>query len=136
MIRAFGYLLRFYSYIFHLLLSLFLLSVASIAVASHQSLNMLMLPFPQDTMLRGLFTLGAIGLLATVLAITNMFKYLFPIWGAIVVYLIIRGLFFSTYIFPNAAMFHGALWLTLAALFALWGAFWVLKTRRPGRLFL
>ena len=127
-------MLRLYSYLFHLLLSLFLLGVASIAVISHQLINMRMLPFAQDTMLRGVLMLGAMGLLATLLAITKVFKYLFPIWAAVVLYLMIRGFFFSAYTFSNMSMFKNALWLTLAALIALWGALWVLKVRR-GRLF-
>ena len=130
MIRALGFLLRLYSYIFHLLLSVFLLGVASISVASHQTLNMRMLPFTQDAMVRDVSILGAIGFFATVLAVTNVFRYLFPLWAAVVAYLIIRGFFFSPYVFPNAAMFRAALWLALAALIALWGALWVLKTRR------
>jgi hypothetical protein len=78
--------------------------------------------------------LGIAGLLATLLAITRTFKYLFPVWAAIVLYLMVRGYIFSPYSFPNADALKTALWLILAAVIALVGALWTLKPRR-GRLY-
>jgi hypothetical protein len=134
--KAFGFLLRIYSYLFHLALSVFLLGAASISAATRQPLNLRMLPFAEDKMLSSVFTLGAIGLLATLLALTRIFRYLFPVWAAVVLYLMFRGFFFSPYTFPNPEMFKQALWLTLGALVAFLGALLVLKGRRRRRFWL
>jgi hypothetical protein len=134
LIKAFGFLLRTYSYLFHLALSVFLLGVASISAASHQPLNLRMLPFAEGNMLTGVFTLGAIGLVVTLLALTRVFRYLFPLWAALVFYLMVRGFFFSAYTFSSPNGFKTALWLSLGALIAFFGALWVLKLRRRRRL--
>ena len=132
--RAIGFLLRLYSYLFHLLLCLFLLGVASIAGSSHQSLNLEMLPFAPEHMVRTILVLAIVGLIATVLAMTRVFKILFPVWAALVLYWLFRGFFLSGYSFPGAGAFKSALWLILGALLALVGALWTLRPRR-GRLY-
>ncbi len=131
--RAFGFLLRTWSYLFHFILSLFLFGLALVAATSHQHLKLGMLPFTDEDMLKGLFTLAIVGLLSTLFAATRIFKYLFPVWTAIVLYLMAKGFFLSPYSFPNASSFKGALWLTFGALGAFFGGLWVLKPRR-GRL--
>ena len=132
--KVLGLLLRLFSYLFHLLLSLFLLGIAILATTSHQSLNLGMLPFEKEHVLRGVYTLHIIGLLSTLLAITRLFKYLFPVWAAVVLYILVRGFIFSSYSFPNTGALRSALWLILAALAAFIGALWTLKPRR-GRLY-
>ena len=134
MLKAFGFLLRFYSYLFHLALSLFLLAIATIAATSHQPLNLRMLPFSDDQMLMGVLGLGLAGLGSTLLAITRAFKYLFPLWAGYALYALIAGFFFSSYSFPNRDAFATALWLILAAVGAFVGAVWTLRPRR-GRLY-
>jgi len=93
-----------------------------------------MLPFAPEHMLRTVFILSAVGLIATILAMTRTFKFLFPVWAALVFYWLFRGFLFSSYTFPNAAAFKNALWLILGALLAFIGALWTLKPRR-GRLY-
>ena len=132
--RAFGWLLRVYSYIFHLLLSLFLLGIAIVSSTSNQPLSLGMLPFSDEKMRSGVYTLAIIGLLATLLAITRLFKYLFPIWATIVVYVMIKGFLFSSYSFANTSAFKAALWLICGAIAAFIGALWTLRPRR-GRLY-
>jgi hypothetical protein len=133
-LRAIGFLLRVYSYLFHLLLCLFLLGIALIASTSGQPLNLGMLPFAPEHMLRTVFILAVAGLFSTVLAMTRVFKLLFPVWAALVFYWLVRGFLFSSYTFPNAGAFKNALWLIFGALVALIGALWILKPRR-GRLY-
>jgi hypothetical protein len=110
------------------------LGIALVASTSHQPLNLGMLPFAPEHMLRTAFILAVVGLIATVLAITRTLKFLFPIWAALVLYWLFRGFFFSSYTFPNADAFKNALWLILGATLALIGALWILKPRR-GRLY-
>jgi hypothetical protein len=97
-VRTFvGILLRLYSYMFHLALSAFLLGIAVIAGWSHQSLSLGMLPFSEDQMLSRVAILGVAGLLATLLALFRVFRYLFPLWAALVLYLMVKGFLFSPY---------------------------------------
>jgi hypothetical protein len=133
-LRVIGFLLRLYSYLFHLLVCLFLLGIALVASTSHQPLNLGMLPFAPEHMLRTVFILALVGLLSTVLAMTRILRILFPVWAALVLYWLVRGFLFSSYSFPNAVAFKNALWLILGALLALVGALWTLRPRR-GRLY-
>jgi LPXTG-motif cell wall-anchored protein len=133
-LRAIGFLLRFYSYLFHLLLCLFLLGIALMASSSHQPLNLGMFPFAPEHMVRTIFILALAGLTTTILAITRVFKFLFPVWALLVFYWLFRGLFFSSYNFPSTGTFKSALWLLLGAFLASIGALWTLRTRR-GRLY-
>ena len=133
--RFLGLLLRLFSYLYHLALSAFLLGISIIAGTSRQPLNLGMLPFSEAQMKLGVFALSVVGLITTLLALTRVFKYLFPIWAAVVVYLMFKGFLFSTYSFPGQDAFKAAVFLMLGALIALIGAFWVLKPRR-GRLYL
>lgn len=134
MLKAFGFLLRLYSYLFHLALSLFLLGIAIVAATSRQPLNLRMLPFSEGQMVRGVLGLGLAGLVCTLLAITRVFKYLFPLWAGYALYILIAGFFFSPYSFPNEGTFKTALWLILAAIAAFIGALWTLRPKR-GRLY-
>ena len=127
---VFGFLLRLYSYVFNLILCLFMLGVALIANASHTIPKFGMLPFTDENMIRGVLTLAIVGLVSTLLAATGIFKYLFPVWTAIVLFLMLKGFIFSHYTFANEAAFKGALWLTFGALGAFFGGLWVLKSKR------
>jgi hypothetical protein len=120
---------------FHLALSAFLLGIAVIAASSHQSLALGMLPFSEDQMLSRIAILGAAGLLATLLALLRVFRYLFPLWAGLVLYLMVKGFLFSPYSFAGLDAFKTGLSLILAALFAFVGALWVVKPRR-GRLYI
>jgi hypothetical protein len=130
-----GILLRLYSYLFHLALSAFLLGIAGIAASSGQPLALRMLPFDDEHMVSRVAILGTVGLFATLLALTRVFRYLYPLWAALVLYLLIKGLLLSPFSFAGPDSFKGALWLILAAGAAFFGALWVLKPRR-GRLYI
>ncbi len=128
--KIFGVLLRVYSYVFNLILCLFLLGVGLIANASHTIPKLGMLPFNDDNMIRGMLTLAIVGLVSTLLAATGIFKYLFPVWTAIVLGLMVKGFILSHYTFASEAEFKGALWLMLGALIAFLGSLLVLKKKR------
>jgi hypothetical protein len=129
-----GILLRLYSYVFHLALSAFLTGAALIAATSHQELSLGMLPFDSEHMISRVALLGLLGLVCTLLAITRVFRYLFPLWAALVLYLMVSGFLFSSYSFAGSSAFKTGMWLMLGALAAFFGALWVLKPRR-GRLY-
>ena len=52
-----------------------------------------MLPFTPEHMLRTVSILSAVGLIATILAMTRTFKLLFPVWAALVFYWLFRDFF-------------------------------------------
>jgi hypothetical protein len=134
-VRTFvGILLRLYSYMFHLALSAFLLGVAAIALWSHQPLSLGMLPFDEEQTVWRVALLGAAGLFATLIALFRVSRYLFPLWAALALYLMVKGFLLSSYRFVEPDAHKTALWMILAALLALFGALWVLKPRR-GRLY-
>lgn len=99
--KFFGYLMRAYSYIFHLVLSLLTIAAALLTTSGEQLRLTELLPFNANNIVRGLIILGAAGLLSTFLAISGVFRYLFPIWVTIVLFLVIRGVFFSSYVFAS-----------------------------------
>lgn len=132
--RFAGYLLRTFSYLFHLLSSLFLLGAALMATVSHQPLNLRMLPFGEGKLTPGAFVLGLFGLTATLLAFNRTFRFLFPLWAAGTVYALVRGYFFSSYTFDNRDQLNWALYYIAGSLIALIGALWMLKPKR-GRLY-
>jgi hypothetical protein len=129
-LTVFGFVLRLYSYLFNLILCLFLLGVGLIASASHTIPKLGMLSFSDENMNRGIITLAIVGLVSTLLAATGILKYLFPLWTAIVLFLMVKGFIFSHYTFANQAAFKVAMWLTFGALLAFFGGLWVLKKKR------
>ena len=129
-----GLLLRIFSYLFHFLSGLFLLGVAVEATISHQPLNLPMLPFGDSNLLLGTYMLGIFALLATVLVWNRTFKYIFPLWAAGTVYALIKGFFFSSYVFDGTGDLKAAVLYLAASILAMIGAFWTLKPRR-GRLY-
>jgi len=134
LLRGLGLLLRFYSYLFYLTLSFFLLFIALLSALGSHSFDLSMFPFGDEHMLRGIVGLALTGLVCTLLAVTRIFKYLYPFWALAVLYLVLKGFFFGAYYFPGDEALRHALWLIGAATLALVGAIWVLKPRR-GRLY-
>jgi hypothetical protein len=58
-----------------------------------------------------------------------MFRFLFPIWAAVVVWLMIKGFFLGPSTFASAESFRWAVLLTLGGIGAFFGALWTLKHR-------
>jgi len=125
-----AFVLRVYSFVFHLTLSSFLLGAAGIAYWSSHSLNLDMLPFDDDTALRSTAILGAIGVACTLLALTRRFKFVFVIWTALALYLMAKGFVQGPYVWQQANEMKGLAWLTFGAVGAFFGAAWSLSSRR------
>lgn len=132
--KLIGFLLRFFSYLFHFFSSLFLLATASIAMLSHEPLNLRMLPFGEEKLTAGAFALGLFGLTATLLAFTRLFRVLFPLWAAGTVFALVRGYFFSSYSFRGQDEVRWAVIYIAASVVALIGALWTMRPKR-GRLY-
>ena len=128
-------LLRFFSYLFHGLLTLFLLAISGLTLLSGgQSLHLGMLPWTGSTLTYVVFFGALAGLVFLLLAIRGRLRVLFFLWALAVVGLMVKGYIFTGYHFgPGEAKTAG--YLVLGSLLALWGAWFQMfrKVDRPGR---
>ena len=123
-------MLRVYSFAFHLTLSTFLLGVTLLDYRSHQTINLDILPFTNDNLLRDTLLLSLAGIGCTLLALSARFKFVFVVWTIVAWYLMLKWFFLTGYIFDDARQSRGAVWLSFGALGAFFGAAWAMKSRR------
>ncbi len=130
--------MRFYSYAYHGLLGLSLLGIAMVAATSgSHTLQLEVLPWTGAALTWWLLFGSLFGLASLVLAFKGIARVLFLVWSVVVVVMILRGLFFSSYRFtPGEIAFPllvagGALLAVLGAWFQL-GAAPGYKSRKYG----
>jgi hypothetical protein len=124
--------LRIFSYVFEILLSLFMMALGTVG-GSQLDLHGL-LPWEAPALARWLIILGLIGIVCTVLAITGWFRYLFPLWGLAVVAMLFRGFVFSPYSFDRGLFsFSQSIWVFTLAALAFIGSLTVLWRRANER---
>ncbi|MBV8817190.1 MAG: hypothetical protein JO022_02465 [Acidobacteriaceae bacterium] len=128
---AIGLILRVYAYLFHMILSLFLIGIALIADATGKPLKMDVLPWEGMKLNHWVLALGVLGILSVVLAITGLFRYLFPLWAFVVFVMLLRGFFLTPYSFNGN--FDGAAWFTLGAFGAFLSSLAVIDRRNRVR---
>jgi hypothetical protein len=116
--NALLWLLRVYAYVFHLFLSLFLVGAGIVALTGQNSLTLGMLPWQGAALTRAIVILGAVGIVCVALAVTGIARWIFTLWALVVLGMLCRGFFVSTYSFSSASEFRTALWLTIGALVA------------------
>jgi uncharacterized membrane protein len=93
-----------------------------------------MLPFDDEHVLTGTYIIGVLGITVVLLALFRVAKFLYPLWAAATLYFLVKGYFFSSYVFHGINDLRATLWFLLAVLLAFIGAVWTLKPRR-GRLY-
>jgi len=131
-VEAVKALMRFFSYLFHGLLALFLLAVSGLALAyGPGTLHLGMLPWTGSTLAYVVFFGSLIGVLSVLLAIAGRLRLLFFLWALLVAVLMLKGFIFSGYHFQPGA-FTTAVYLMIAALIALPGAWFQLRTAPAG----
>lgn len=115
-------LLRYYSYLFHALLALLMIALATVTrMSGSPKLELGMLPWSGDTLLHVLLYGAIAGLVIVVLAMRGTLRVLFLLWSLTVAVILVRGYIFTSYRFaPNE--FQTALYLTGAAILAIPGA--------------
>ncbi|HYP12978.1 MAG TPA: hypothetical protein VEQ63_03565 [Bryobacteraceae bacterium] len=111
-------ILRVYSYLFHLVLALFLLGMAIVANVSNSQLRLDVLPWKGEELTQWLLWGSIAGLISTILAMTGVFPFLFPIWAFVVLAMMIRGFLLQPYTYASRGEFYNTLWLIGAALLA------------------
>jgi len=129
-------ILSLYALLFHALFALFLAALAVVALVSDaESFWFEILPWSGKTLARWLLGLGAAGVLLVTLAAKGRLRGLFFLWSLIVLALVVRGFFFSSYAFtPGTDQLRNALLVIAGALVAAIGARLGARTKRPERL--
>jgi hypothetical protein len=116
-------LLRYYSYLFHALLALFLLALSGIAMLSGSpNLQLGMLPWTGASLISVLFYGSLAGLITVILAMRGKLRFLFLLWCLTVAVLLIKGYIFTGYRF-SPGEFRPALYLVGGSILTLPGAF-------------
>jgi hypothetical protein len=123
-------MLRFYSYIYHLVLALFLLALASVALISSNQLKLPMLPWTGSELNQWLLWGSLAGILSVVLAVTGIFRYLFPLWALVVLVMMVRGYLLVPFPFASRDAFYTALLLIGGALLAFFASLTLFRMRR------
>ena len=126
-------LLRVYSCIFGLLLSLFLLAVSILALSSGTPVNLGFLPWTGQTLSYWLLGSALTGLLFVLMAMRGKVRVLYFLWSLSVFVLLFRGFFLTSYSFSGPMKFKPAVCLTLAALFGAIGAWPYARRPEPMR---
>jgi hypothetical protein len=139
-----GALFRIYSYLYHLLLALFLFGIAAVAVITHiqahpgegggPHLSLGMLPWTGHTLIHWLLGASLFGLLSILLAWMGKLRFLFLLYALALFGMMFRGYFLGGYVFSGKDEFRMAIWLTAGALVAIMGAWSQFrKTPKPKR---
>ena len=117
----FAAILRYFSYLFHGLLALFLIAASGMALAGDPvSLHLDMLPWTGATLTYVVFFGGLFGFLTVVLAFFQKLPVLFFVWSLVVAILLIKGYIFSGYGFEPGEL-STAIELMVGALVAIAG---------------
>lgn len=112
-----GAVLRLYSYLYHFVLSLFMFLISLIVlIGGKHDLRLPMLPWTGSSLTYWVFGLSLAGLLLTILAMTGILRWPFPIWCLFVLVMMIRGFFLSPMYYEGSSQFWGAVWLTVGAI--------------------
>jgi hypothetical protein len=129
-VSVLGFLIRAFSFLYHMVLALFLIGLALMAWSSHQELHLDMMPWRGSVLTYALLVLAPLGLLFIVLALFRKLRGLFFLWSLAVLAIMFWGFFLSPYHFAGPAAFHDAILLTIGALFGVWGAWLQLRSER------
>ena len=128
--KLIGLLLRLYSYAYHLVLSLFLTGIAVVTVASGlNNLELGVLPWKGVELTHWVLILGLSGLISTLLAVTGLFRFLFPFWCLTVVVLMVRGFFLSPFAFHGIDEFRAVVCLVVGAVGAFLASLMLFKRK-------
>ena len=123
-------LVRVFSYLYHLVLGLFLLGVGGLALFSgNLTLRLEMLPWEEPALSYLAFFGALAGLMSLALAVKGKTGLLFRLWALVIFVLMAYGYFFTRYGFHSSGHFLNTVLLTLGALVAVLGS-WTKAPRR------
>lgn len=85
---------------------------------SHNTLKLSFLPWSGQSLFPWLFGGAIIGIISIILAVTGIFRYLFPFWAFVVLVMLLRGFLIQPYSFESRDEFTHIMWITAGALLA------------------
>ncbi|HYP06358.1 MAG TPA: hypothetical protein VER03_08970 [Bryobacteraceae bacterium] len=129
----FALILRVYSYLYHLVLCLFLLGISIVATSTSNTLKLPMLPWTGADLNAWLLWGSLAGLVSLVLAVTGVFRFLFPLWTLAVFALMFNGFILKPYTFAGKLAFYNALWLLAGAFLAFLASLTLFRAARTKR---
>ena len=133
--KIIGLVLRIYSYLYHTILCLFLLGLGIVAsIGGAHNLSLGMLPWKGAELTHWVLGLAITGLVSVLLAVTGVFRYLFPAWCAYVVWLMVRGFFLSPFAYHGPDEFRGVVFLVVGAIGALLSSLQLIKSKAALRV--
>jgi hypothetical protein len=100
-----------------------------VALSSGKALTIKMLPWEATQLNQWVLGLGIVGILCVFLAVTGLFRWIFPLWALFAFAMMLRGFFLTNYDFGGEANFKGAAWLTFGAFGAFLSSLSVLDRR-------
>lgn len=113
--------LRYFSLIFHFVLTVFLAAASGLAWTGGHTLDIDVLPWDGATLIYVVFGASLIGLAGTLLAAKRVFPWLFVAWSAAALVMVLWGYIFSSYQLPLNASIWLPVGLILGALLAAGG---------------
>jgi len=109
-------LMRGYANTYVLLLSVFFLGIGVLAKdAATKAVNLPMLPWSGEDLVSWLFYLGGFGILAVLLNVTGVFRYLLPLAALTWLVVLFRGFFLGGYNYGGEEPFYWAIALVAGA---------------------
>jgi len=126
--RILRILIEAYSYLFHIILALFLLALGLVGMMSQTSTFRIdMLPWESARLVSVLVWGNLIGICCILLALFGKFRWLYPIWAAAVLYYLANGVFNLKH-YRDPEEFKAALWFVFGGAGAFLGS--LLQLRR------
>lgn len=126
-------ILRFFSYLYHLAFAVYLLGVSAVAAISSNTLKMPFLPWSGETLTQWLMGGSIIGIASIFLAVTGIFRFLFPLWALAMLVVLVRGFLIQPYAFETRDQFHQILWLVGGAVIAFLASLTLFRPTRRRR---
>ena len=124
-------LMRFYSYLFTLFLSVFLTGFGAVAYLSGlHNWKIDTFIWTGEDLSKAMLILGVLGGLSVLMAFFNIFRGLLPVMALIFFGLIVYGFFWQSYRFADAEQFQGILALAGGALVSFLCSLLLFKRRR------
>ena len=124
-------LMRFYSYLFTLFLSVFLTGFGAVAYLSGlHNWKIDTFIWTGEDLSKAMLILGILGGLSVLMAVFNIFRGLLPVMALIFFGLIVYGFFWQSYRFADAEQFQGILALAVGALVSFLCSLLLFRRRR------
>lgn len=122
--RALRLLLKLYSYAVNIAVALASLAMSAVILRTRNpTLHLGWLPWSGEDLGSILAAVGVAGVAVVLLSIAGRLQWLLVLFSLVVLWLVVRGMFFSPWQFVGAVEFTQALWISGGLLLSVIGAF-------------